>query len=238
MPSTPSTVGTSVLRTLHRIHRQIGDVKSRLDRGPKQIAAAEANAQHRDKLLQDAKNEAKNLRMAADQKQLQLKTNENKVLDLRRKLNAATSNREYQALLEQIAADEMAKSVLEDEILEAFEKADAFQKNIAEAEAASAAARKKVEQVRGEGAQQMPQLKADLDRLETELRQTEATLPEDVRDLYHRTVRGKGEDALAVVENQFCSGCNQQIPLNVLNRIMLGQPVFCKTCGRLLYLPE
>ena len=135
MPSTPPNIGTSVLRTLHRIHRQLSDLRERLQRGPKQIRAAEANVQHREELLTKTKAEAKSLRMAADQKQLQLKSGEDKVKDLRRKLNAAASNREYQALLEQIAADEMANSVLADEILEELEKIDAFQKNIAEAEA-------------------------------------------------------------------------------------------------------
>ena len=81
--------------------------------------------------------------MAADQKQLQLKAGEEKIKDLKRKLNAAASNREYQILKEQIAADEMANSVLEDEILEALEKIDQFQAKIAEAEAALAAARQK-----------------------------------------------------------------------------------------------
>ena len=63
--------------------------------------------------------------MAVDKKQLQLKTGEDKVKDLRYKLNASTSNREYQALLEQIAADEMANSVLADEILEGLDACDA-----------------------------------------------------------------------------------------------------------------
>ena len=157
MPSTPPNIGTSVLRTLHRIHRQLTDLTERLDRGPRQIRAAEANvAAPRGSCSRQAKAEAKTLRMAADQKQLQLKSSEDKVKDLRRKLNAATSNREYQALLEQIAADEMANSVLADEILEALEKIDAFQKNIAEAEAALAAAKQKAEQVRAEVAKQEP----------------------------------------------------------------------------------
>jgi len=148
------------------------------------------------------------------------------------------SNREYQVLLDQIAADEMANSVLTDEILEALEKVDGFGKNIAEAEVAAAAARQRVEQVRGEAAQQEPALTADIARLEVELQESEATLPEEIREVYRRIVRGRGEDALAVVDNQYCAGCNQQIQLNMLNQIMLGQPVFCKTCGRLLYLPE
>jgi uncharacterized protein len=238
MPSTPPNIGTSVLRTLHRIHRQLSDLTGRLDHGPRQVRATEANVQHRNELLAKAKAEAKTCRMAADQKQLQLKSGEDKVKELRRKLNAAASNREYQAFLEQIAADEMANSVLADEILEALEKVDAFQKDIAAAEAAAAAAQQRAEESRREVAQQQPVLSADIARLEAELQQLEATLPDEIRELYRRIVRQKGEDALAVVENQFCGGCNQQIPLNMLNKVMLGQPVFCKTCGRLLYLPE
>lgn len=236
--ATPLNIGTTVLRTLHRIHRQLNDLNERLGRGPKQIRAAEANVKHHEELLTKTKAEAKSLRMAADQKQLQLKGNEDKIKDLRRKLNEASSNREYQALLEQIAADDMAKSVLEDEILEAFEKADRFQKNITEAEAALTAAKQKAAQIHTEAAEREPVLKADIGRVEAELRATEATLPGDILDLYNRIVRQKGEDALAMVENQFCGGCNQQIPLNMLSQIMLGQPIFCKTCGRLLYLPE
>lgn len=238
MASNSKNIGTSVLRTLHRVHRQLTDLTERLNRGPKQIRAAEANVQHNEDLLAKAKAEAKSLRLAADQKQLQLKTNESKVAELRVKLNGASSNREYQALLEQIAADEMAKSVLEDEILEAFEKVDRFQKNIADAEANLEAAKKKAEQTRGAVAEAEPVIKADMERVEAELRENEAVLPDDVRDSYARIVRQKGEDALALVENQFCGGCNQQIQLNMLNQVMLGQAVFCKTCGRLLYLPE
>ena len=87
-------------------------------------------------------------------------------------------------------------------------------------------------------AKQEPSLRADIARLEAELRRSEATLPSDIRELYRRIVRQKGEDALAVVENQCCGGCNQQVPLNLCSQVMLGQPVSCKTCGRLLYLPE
>jgi predicted nucleic acid-binding Zn-ribbon protein len=167
-----------------------------------------------------------------------LKSSEEKVKDLRRKLNAATNNREYQALLDQISGDEMTNSVLADEILEAFDKADAFQKNVADAEAVLAAAKQKAEQVRAEAAKKEPELKAEVAKYESELRKTEETLPSEIHEIYVRIVRQKGEDALALVENQFCTGCNQQIPLNMLGQIMLGQPIGCRTCGRLLYLAE
>ena len=214
------------------------DLRERLDRGPRQVRAAEANIKHLDKTLAAAKAAAKERRIAVDKKQLQLKTGEDKVKDLRHKLNAAASNREYQILLEQIAADEMANSVLADEILEGLEACDADQKRLAESEAALLAARKKTEQVRAEVTGNGPSLRADLARFEAELRETEAGLPPEIRDLYQRTVRQKGEDALAAVENQYCGGCNQQVPLNLCSQIIMGQPVACRTCGRLLYLPE
>jgi uncharacterized protein len=238
MPTTPSKTAASVLRTLHRLQRQLSDLRERLERGPRQAKAAETNVKHREEFLTKTKAEARALRMAADQKQLQLKSGEDKVKDLQRKLNAAVSNREYQALLEQIAADEMANSVLTDEILEAMEKADDFHKNIAEAEAVLKAAQHKTAQVHIEVANEEPTLKADIARVDAELRAAEANLPDDARDLYLRIVRQKGEDALAMVENQCCGGCNQQVPLNLCSKIMLGQPVACRTCGRLLYLPE
>ena len=146
----PQTVSTEILRTLHRIHRQLSDLNERLDRCPKRVRAAEANVAHRESLLAGAKKEEKDFRMALDQKQLQLKTSEGKVKELRIKLNTAQSNREYQTLSEQIQAAEMANSVLADEILEALDKVDEHKKKVARCESDLAAARQKQEKVRVE----------------------------------------------------------------------------------------
>ncbi len=223
---------------MHRIHRQLSDLKERLDRCPKRTRAAESNMGHRESLLAQAKKEEKDFRMALDQKQLQLKTSESKVKDLRIKLNTAQSNREYQTLLEQIQAAEMANSVLADEILEALDKVDEHKKKIAQCESELAAARQKQESVRLEVTEQEPLLRGDIGRLEAELKQSEAALPPEVREPYQRVVQHLGEDALAAVENQCCGGCNHQIPLNLCNKIMMNQPVFCKSCGRMLYMTE
>jgi len=237
MSATPN-VSLDILRTLHRIHRQLADLTERRDRGPKRVRAAAANVAHREGELAQVQADLKKLRMATDQKQLQLKAGEEKVKDLRRKLNTATSNREYQVLKDQIAADEMTNSVLADEVLEALEKIDEFQQKVASTGAALAAARKKAESVRGEVHQQQPHILGDIKRLEAELKEAEAALPATIRDVYQRVVRQRGEDALAAVEKEYCGGCHQHVPLNVCAEIMLGHPMFCKSCGRLLYIAE
>ncbi len=110
------------LRELHRIHRQLTDVRERFERGPKQVRAREANLTRLGEELTKIQADVKAARVRADQKQLLLKSGEEKIKGLKAKLNAATSNREYQAIKDQIAADEMANSVLADETLEALEK--------------------------------------------------------------------------------------------------------------------
>jgi len=231
-------VSTDALRTLHRIHRQLADLKDRFQRGPNQVRASEASVALREGQLAQARADAKTARAAADAKQLQLKAGEQKIEDLKRKRNAAETNREYQVLNDQIAAHEMTNSVLTDEILEGLERIDALQEKITRAGEVLAKARQKAEQIGSEVAEQQPLIQGDLSRLEAELKECEAALPPTVRELYQRVVRQREQDALAAVENEYCSGCHQHVPVNVCAEIMLSHPMFCKTCGRLLYMPE
>ena len=235
---TPQNVSADILRTLHRIHRQLTDLRGRLEHGPKHIRATAAHLAHQEEQLAGLQADAKAARVASDAKQLQLKAAEDKIAELKRKLNAAESNREYQALKEHIAAKEMTNSVLTDEILEGLEKIDEFQERVKEAESNLAKARGKAQKVRSDVEQQEPLIQGDLRRLEAELKECERNLPATVKELYDRVVRQRGEDALAAVENQYCSGCHQHVPLNVCAEIMLSHPMFCKTCGRLLYMPQ
>src|SRR5208337_5088794 len=103
MPS--PTVNLDVLRTLHRIHKQLTDLKDRRERGPRQILAGEAGIKHREDEVSKLREELKTMRKNIDQKQLQMKGNEQKIKELDTKLNQAASNREYQILKDQIAAD-------------------------------------------------------------------------------------------------------------------------------------
>ncbi len=226
------------LRTLHRIHQQLHDLRERMERGPRMLQAHQANIQRQEAQLTLARDEFRKLKTATDDKQMQLSTAEAGVEKRRGQMRQAKDNREYQALKEEIAATEMANSVLADEILEAMEKLDELQKKVAEAEAMVKKAQEQAAKTRQEVEGQLPLITGDIQRLEVELRQQEAGLPEDFRGHYSRAVRLKGVDALAPVFGEFCGGCNQQIPLNTVNLLMQGQPVLCKACGRLLYIPE
>lgn len=229
---------TETLRTLHRIHRQHTDLKERLSRGPRQIHAAEAGVKKTENDLAQAKDSFKHSKMSADEKQLQLKHREAKLVDLQAKLNMAQSNKEYQLLKDQMAADKQANSVLADEILEALEKLDQLQAAVKTAESNLVKTKDELTKVRKRVSDQQQGLESELARVRGELDAAEAEIDGDFKDNYLRLSRSMGEDALAPVEGDCCGGCSQTLTVQMLNLLRLDKPVFCMSCGRMLYVPE
>lgn len=230
------SVTAAALRELHQIHQQLAELRDRLERGPKQVRAREANVAQLEARLAEARDKAKQMQMSVDRKQLDLKSGEQKVLDLRVKLNTANNNREYQALLEQIAAAEMAGSVLSDEILEGMDKVDQLAVLAKEAEKNLASGKQEMEKSRQGVEASAASIRSDVTRLEGELTAAEQSLPMETKVDYQRVVRSKGADSLAQVDDGVCTGCGQQITLNMQNELNLSRLVFCKACGCLLYL--
>ncbi|HLA83609.1 MAG TPA: phospholipase [Thermoguttaceae bacterium] len=231
---------TETLRTLHRLHRQLTDLKGRLRRGPQLVAAHQNNVQRCKNELAKAQDDAKHARMAADAKQGKLRDSEEKIKKLRIQLNTANSNREYQALLEQIAATEMTNSVMADEILEGLEKVDELAQKVTAAEDQLNKAVAQAAVTQKDTDTERPAIETDVARLEGELRETERGLPGDFKPLYERTVAVRGEAALAPLRGEYCLGCNHKVPLNDINKLLMPEPkpLVCRACGRLLYVPE
>lgn len=232
------TIAAGALQQLHRIHRQLTDLRERIARGPKQIQAGELNVKRCENEQTLAKENYRKSRIASDDKQLQLKHRESRLSDLQAKLNAAESNREYQALKEQIEADKAANSVLSDEILEGLEKLDELQQLVVTSTDNLTKAKDEVLKVKDRVAQQQQGLDLELARVLNELSEAESALPEEFKVEYQRMTRARGEKAMAQVEGECCGGCFQMLTPQMMNDLYLFKPLFCKSCGCLLYLAE
>ncbi|NBW95214.1 MAG: phospholipase [Planctomycetia bacterium] len=229
-------VSADALRTLHRLQRQMTDLREQLAAGPRQLAVGSKQVEAAESAHAATLDEIKKAKMAVDQKQLQLRSAESKILDLEAKLNACKTNREYQTLRDQIAADRMATKVLEDEILEALDRLDTVKRNVAPAEAEVAAAKKRLSETRAKVDGEATRLEAEVARIRADLDSAENDLPHDSREVYHRIVKSKGADAMAAVEGESCGGCFQQLTGNMLAELSMGRVVPCRGCGCLLYV--
>ena len=232
------STAASGLAELHQIHIQLKQVQDKLAAGPKRMAAHRQLVEKRAAEADQFRGRLTELRMAADAKSLQLKSNEKQIDDLKAKLNAAASNREFDIIKSQIDADTMANSVLEDEILEILEQADAVRAKIAEVETQQTAATAELERVAAEVTAAEAGLREEAAVFEESLGVAERSLPGEVAVVYRRLVNAHGAGALAAVENKACTGCFALLAPNESVALNVGKYLFCRSCGRLLYRAE
>ncbi len=231
------TMESTGLRKLHQLHLRLRAVQEKLEKGPRQLKTRRQAIDKKAAELETQSAALRQTRMSADAKNLQLKSNEAKLKTLEKRLNEAASGKEYEILRSQIQADTMAKSVLEDEILETLEKADAEKASQVKLEGEIATARQDLEKLTTQLAEAEPPLRQEIVELEAALRACEGDLPGTVLEPYRRLVQAHGADALSPVENKACTQCYTMLSSQDYVNVTTGRFVFCRTCGRLLYAP-
>jgi uncharacterized protein len=228
---TPSNTG---LKEIHDLRVKLEEVTQKLVQGPKQVAAKQATVNAKRTELDAQRLKLKQLKVLSDQKSLQLKSNEVRILDWESKLHACSSNREYEALRTQIAADKMANSVLEDEIIEALEGVDVMAAEIARYEEGVVKQEADLQAFADEVKQQEPGLKQQAEELTAKVGDVESILPPDIVPVYRRLVAAHGAKALAPVKERSCGSCYIGLTSQVVVELKNGKFKFC-TCGRLMY---
>ena len=222
---------------LHRLHLALHEVQEQLTRGPRQIKAREQLVATTEAEVAAKREQLKMQRMSSDRKSLDLKTNEAKIADLRGKLNAASSNREFDIIKGQIDADTVANSVLQDEILEMYETIDGSQSQIKEAEQKVAKAKEELRRFSDQFAADSAGLTARVAEVSEQIKQRESGLTGDLLERYRRLVEAHGAEAMASCESGICGNCRVQVTPQNKVRLNSGLVIVCSACGRMLYKP-
>lgn len=232
---TSNQVDYALLQSLHRMLRQLTDIEDRTRRGPIQIRLVKTTEQGFSDALDAKKLELLAVQKDSKTKQAQLEDRERKVEDLRGRLNAADSNKEYQLLKDRIAADEQANSVQSDEIFETLEKIDVLEaefatatENLEKAKAETAGIEKKV-------ADELVVLKNDNTLVNEELEAALKNLHSDLRAPYERNIKSMGEDTFASTDTKTCGNCNITLTSQTASDLLSQKPLLCKGCGAILY---
>ena len=231
-------VDYALLRTIHRILRQLNDLNEQLEKGPRQVVVAERAEQAFLQELESVKEDRLQTKMAADEKQLQLAEREARIEDLKAKRNTAGSNREYQLLTEQILADQQANAVLSDEILELLDKIDQLDAAVATSEANLDKARQETRKVAERVEAEMANLQSESERVGQELTENENALPSEIKMEYQRVVQTRGEETFAETDLSTCGRCFTMITPQTQSELLMKQSVLCKSCGSILYIKE
>lgn len=242
MPATAES-----LRELHGLHQRAKALRDRLASGPKTLAAREKFLANRRAALEEARKALKDLKAHTKNGEVRLQALQDKIGDLRVKLNQTRKQADYDAIRNQIAHDEVAVAKLEDEILDALTRIDENAATLIAQEAEVQALAAEVAAARADWDSKVEPMRQQLATLEAAVATAEMVIPADQREQYRRVVKQHGADAMAHVEitdakrreEGACSGCYVTITSQMMNELRLAEAlVFCKSCGRVLYLAE
>lgn len=221
---------------LHQLLQSLKDVQDKLTRGPRQIQARRKKVVAASSELADKEGELKSLKTEADKKNLDLKSKEAQLVDLKRKLNGAKTNREYEIITGQIDADIAAKAVLEDEVLEYLDRADTLEKEIATDQEELAQLELNVDQFAKDFEASVESLKQEEEQLLLEVKDAQKIVPSEMREQFERLVEAYGPEAMASCNEGVCSHCFVQMTPQSKVLLNSGKVIFCGNCGRLNYV--
>ncbi len=228
----------ATLREIHRLRRHAKNLQDEMNRIPLQVKAQQNKVARAEETLREAQDALKKLKVANLEKEASLKAIHDTIRKHQRQLNEAGGKKEYDALNAEIAVERHKAQKLEEEIFNGLMQVEERTPKIPELEKSLQQARQECTAFEKSVSERQTNLKDQLDKAQSELKDVEAHLPEDIRPLYQRLVGARGEEAMAAAVNRSCVACYTEITAQMHNDLLAGRFVLCKTCGRLLYLPE
>ncbi|HXG11358.1 MAG TPA: C4-type zinc ribbon domain-containing protein [Gemmataceae bacterium] len=228
----------SILREIHRLRRHAKNLQDEIDRLPLRLRALQAKVARQEEELREGQELLKRKRVETHEKEVSLKATQQQIAKYEKQRNEATTRKEYDALNAEIAAAKQHCAKIEDEILESMLAADEQAARLPALERELQRIKEEVAQFEKVARERQTELAVMLEQAQKELKEIEAGLPADIRAQYERLVGHRGEDAMAAVMNRTCSACYTEITAQSYNDLLMGQFVLCKSCGRILYLPE
>lgn len=233
------TTTANSLREIHALHQRAKAIQDRLNSHPKAVAARNALVNKKQNATDDFKKEIQQLKVTKATKETQRKSLLQKIEDYSTKLLSVKKNEEYKAIQNEIALVKSQVNKVDDELIdfelsleERYEKLKELEADLEKAKSDLEAFIKKAEQDR-------PTDEANLGDLSKQIAAAESIIPIDLREDYNRVIRQKGADALALVEDGACTGCFMAVTSQMINDLInCDTLVFCRTCGRVLYMAE
>ena len=227
-----------IFRQIHRLRRFARDLQEQLDRIPRQLKAQQARVTRQEELYRECQDALKHLKVAIHDKEVTLRTTHGQVAKYQKQLNEAGSKKEYDALQAEIAAARDKCRRLEDEILNGMGESEEKAAQLPELDRAIKQAKEEYARFEKEAGGRQADLTEQLNQALARLKEIEAGLPREVLSQYDRVIAARGADALAAVRNRTCTACNSEITAQNYNELQQDRFIVCKSCGRILYLPE
>jgi len=228
-----------LLKQLQELDSELRQCETRLREKPDDMARVEEQREAKVRELEERREALSQLRRKIDEQNMELQDREEKIAKLRQQLNTIKTNKEYAAMLTEINDKEADKSVLEDEILEMMMEQDSVAEECKKLEAEVKTLEGELQRLKLEWEREMKEIQARAEQLREERRKLAEQVDRKFLEPYERLLAKKDGIALASAHDQICHGCFMNLTTQTMALLLSSEePVFCHSCGRLLYLDE
>jgi predicted nucleic acid-binding Zn-ribbon protein len=228
----------STLREIHRLKRLAKDLHTKIEQGPRQQTAQKNKVARHEEMLKKAQDDLKLAKVHMHEREVELKTTDEKVKKYEKQLSDIMSKKEYEALKHEISHARGQIGKIEDQVLADLGLIEELAAKVPQAEQALKQVREEAANLAKDFESRMAEFARERDTVQQQLKEAEAQLPGDIGEQYRRIVAARGEDAFAAVENNNCAACYTSITAQNSNDLRRGMFFVCKSCGRMLYLAE
>ncbi|MCG8429937.1 MAG: C4-type zinc ribbon domain-containing protein [Candidatus Omnitrophica bacterium] len=224
---------------LQKIDKAIHDLTLEKEANPLKIKELEAAFEQKKAAVAAAEKQLQDVQKLKKEKELELAAQEENAKKLQAQLYSLKTNKEYQAMLQQIQDAKADASVIEDKILELF---DSLEK-----------AQQKVEEEKGKLRQEEAVFEADKKKLNDRVKEIEEAiaghqtsrreiLPNVDKKIlaeYERIMKSRDGIGMVPVRSEACTGCFMRVNPQTINLIKMYESlVTCEVCNRILYVEE
>jgi predicted nucleic acid-binding Zn-ribbon protein len=227
-----------ILREIHRLRRFAKDLQTKIEQAPRTLKAQQGRVSRQEEILRQAQDGLKHLKVSIHEKEVTLRTTLQQITKYEKQQNEAAGKKEYDALQHEIDAAKKKMQQVEDEILDAMGQSEEETARLPELEKSLKQVREEVVQFERDSSARHAGFTEQLKQTEQQIAEVEASLPPEVRPTYTRLIGAKGEDGMSAVNGRTCTACYTEITAQNYNDLSVGNFVLCKSCGRMLYLPE
>lgn len=224
------------LVNLQVVDSQIYVLKVEKDSKPQVIKALEAAFDEKKRCLLELENKSLELQKQRKEKEMELGAKEEEAKKLQGQLGSLKTNKEYQTMLQEIAGKKADGSVIEDKMLELFDKIDQSRKEVDAEKQILQGEEKEFNEEKKKIDIRVKEIDDRLAQLDAQRKQLSPGIDPKILVQYERILANRDGLAIVAVKDNACQGCHMSIPAQVTNAIKMYERIMtCDVCNRMLY---
>lgn len=235
------------LKQLFSLESRVRGMRARLDSATRRRDAQQRKLGQLQQQVAELADELKRMQAHAATLENDSQATDKRITELRDRMNAVTSNKEYSALLVEVNTLKTAKSKQDDEALEQMERIEEAQLRLAELQDRVAQQQKLLEAAEAEVDAARDAVGDQLETATAERDRAAEDIPPDALALFRKLADEHDGEAVAVIEEQnrrrmeyICGGCFIQLPVEHVNALMSrpDELTTCPNCRRILLIDQ